>query len=292
MAQLLLGLPTAPGAADPMGHLLAANARYQAVAVAGSEVVGACVYVPSPGRCALILTPRLADWDDPTAARLVRTAAAMAAAGGSRLIQALTPAAGADRLAHVLQEAGLARLADLAYLRRPIEPREADALARGRFRWVRYRWLRSARFPETIRRTYGGSRDCPGLVGLRDVKDVMETHRRTGLFRPDAWHLAAEDGEPVGVVLVNTLQRRGEIVYLGVVPEARGRGVGKALVARAVRDTARLGFRHLGLACDTANEPAMRLYREAGFREVNRRMAWYVPRDALDGLAAEGRELT
>jgi len=73
-------------------------------------------------------------------------------------------------------------------------------------------------------------------------------------------------------------------VYLGVVPEARGRGIGAALLARTIRDTAEMGLPQVGLAVDTANAPAVRMYVAAGFREVRRRDAWFVSADELQRL--------
>ena len=54
---------------------------------------------------------------------------------------------------------------------------------------------------------------------------------------------------------------------IGVVGEARGRGVGRALLA-ALRELAReQGYRALSLSVDRQN-PARRLYERAGFRDA------------------------
>lgn len=90
------------------------------------------------------------------------------------------------------------------------------------------------------------------------------------------------------MALVNNFLGRGELVYLGVVPEARGRGIGRALLAQAIRDTAEMGLPQMGLAVDVANQPAVRLYEEAGFKEIRRRQAWFIPKEGLSALGAEG----
>jgi ribosomal protein S18 acetylase RimI-like enzyme len=87
--------------------------------------------------------------------------------------------------------------------------------------------------------------------------------------------------EAVGVVLASEVEGRGDLGYLGVVPEARGRGVGRALLGQAIRDTARMGLVALTLAVDTQNGPAWRLYAGAGFKEVRRRLVFFVPRERL-----------
>jgi len=194
------------------------------------------------------------------------------------------------------------RLAVLAYLRRPV--READARpvveSTSHYRartarpegivWKRWTAWRRRKFARTIARTYEGSLDCPAMAGLRTAQDALATHRATGIFRAWAWHLALEGGaghgtsrirarEAVGVVLVSEVEGRGDLVYLGVVPEARGRGVGRALLVQAIRDTARMGLPVLTVAVDTENGPAVRLYAGAGFKEVRRRMVFFVPKE-------------
>ena len=119
------------------------------------------------------------------------------------------------------------------------------------------------------------------MAGLRTAQDALATHRATGVFRAGTWHLALEGGEAVGVVLTSEVEGRGDLVYLGVVPEARGRGIGRALLGQAIRDTARMGLPALAVAVDTQNAPAVRLYERAGFKEVRRRLVFFVPKERL-----------
>jgi ribosomal protein S18 acetylase RimI-like enzyme len=238
------------------------------------------------GRCASLLAPRLERWDDETASRLIRESARGAAAEGARLIQAIAEPDDRGALGRVLERAGLERLAVLAYLRRKVAPSEAALEAPENLRFRRWAPWRRTRFAAVLERSYEGSLDCPAMAGLRTARDAIATHRATGLFRPGAWHLAIEGREPVGVVLVNVLQGRGDITYLGVVPEARQRGIGRALLAQAIRDTARMHLPVLGLAVDTENTPAVRLYTAAGFEEVRRRLVWFIPKERLDTLDA------
>ncbi|MGB2802681.1 MAG: GNAT family N-acetyltransferase, partial [Phycisphaerae bacterium] len=198
-----------------------------------------------------------------------------------RFIQAVAEPEGRSPLAHAIARAGMERLAVLAYLRRKVT--EADARTAGPkgIVWKRWTAWRRRKFARTIARTYEGSLDCPAMAGLRTAQDALETHRAASVFRAWAWHLAIEGGEAVGVVLASEVEGRGDLVYLGVVPEARGRGIGRALLGQAIRDTAQMGLPALAVAVDTQNGPAVRLYAGAGFKEVRRRLVFFVPKERL-----------
>ncbi len=64
-----------------------------------------------------------------------------------------------------------------------------------------------------------------------------------------------------------------EIVYAGLVPEARGHGYGLAMARHAawLASAARRG--RLVLAVDAANAPAVKMYERAGFVVWDRRRA-------------------
>jgi ribosomal protein S18 acetylase RimI-like enzyme len=55
-----------------------------------------------------------------------------------------------------------------------------------------------------------------------------------------------------------------EVIYLGLTPAARGRGLGRAAIRHAL-DLARGQATVLELAVDLRNTPAVRLYRSCGF---------------------------
>ncbi len=63
----------------------------------------------------------------------------------------------------------------------------------------------------------------------------------------------------------------GQRVYVSrliVKPEERRKGIGKALVEYAVRQAESMGFSELSIGVDIDNYPALRLYADAGFREI------------------------
>ena len=65
------------------------------------------------------------------------------------------------------------------------------------------------------------------------------------------------------------MPRTGEIAYLGLVPEARGRGFGQALILQGISAANRAGILNLGLSVDVRNSPAIQLYHDHLFRIYN-----------------------
>lgn len=95
------------------------------------------------------------------------------------------------------------------------------------------------------------------------------------LAEPDAFVLVAcEDGADLGYAVVAlhggpddtwvTGDRIAEVETLAVVPEARGRGIGTALLDRVDEELATLGVHDLRIAVVPANVAAMRFYERRG----------------------------
>jgi ribosomal protein S18 acetylase RimI-like enzyme len=143
-----------------------------------------------------------------------------------------------------------------------------------------------SRLTHVIRRTYVDTCDCPALDGVRRVEDVLEGYRAQGVWLPAHWYVVSEAGKDVGVLLLAAYPDTGnwELMYMGVVPEARGRGLGAKLLARALSDASAVDAERLVLAVDRENSPALAAYRAAGFREWDSRtvLAW-LERDSGDG---------
>ena len=95
---------------------------------------------------------------------------------------------------------------------------------------------------------------------------MREIRHKNG-FRPQATWLIAQDNEYIATIQgVAERFGCGAIQNVGVVPGHRSRGLGSALVLKALH-----GFRQTGLALarlevTAENEGAIRLYRRLGFR--------------------------
>lgn len=104
-----------------------------------------------------------------------------------------------------------------------------------------------------------------------------------------AWIAAGRDyGEvmPVGFAIGRIAADEAEVLTIGVLAEARDKGLGRRLI-EAVADKAKAsGAVRLHLEVSEANAAARHLYRALDFREVGRRHGYYVagkgvPADAL-----------
>lgn len=122
-------------------------------------------------------------------------------------------------------------------------------------------------FGDTLLATYDGTLDVPEACIDRPAAAILAGYRANQPDPPHWWLAADPSGRPVGLVLL-TVTGAGtmDLGYLGVVPAARGRGLGKELLRFAVRAADALGFADLSLSVDVRNEPALRLYRGHGFR--------------------------
>jgi mycothiol synthase len=110
-------------------------------------------------------------------------------------------------------------------------------------------------------------RDRPGFPGWEQDRWV-DWISDDDDFRP-AWSLlAAVDGADVGFIVADA---GGWIIQVGVVPAARGRGLGAALVAEAVRLMRAGGQAVITLNVNVNNPHAAALYRRLGFAQAGRR---------------------
>jgi ribosomal-protein-alanine N-acetyltransferase len=78
-----------------------------------------------------------------------------------------------------------------------------------------------------------------------------------------------------GFILSRLAAGEAEILSVAVAPARRGKGLARRLLDLHLRRLAGLSVRAVFLEVDEDNEPARRLYRRAGFREVGRRPGYY-----------------
>jgi len=244
--------------------------------------VAAAMTAVSPGRTAMIYHTPADECDRAVLGELLDRLSRTTLAAKVTFVQGLLPPTAADDAAALL-DARYVLLAHLIYLRRALA--DLPAPSPGPLVWETFRAGSERRLGEVIAETYVGSRDCPELLGLRPMADVVAAHKSTGVFRPRWWWLPTLGGECVGCLLLNELSARpaGDVVYLGVRPPWRRRGLGRAMIRHAMHALADEGLTELHLAVDASNVAAVRLYEAEGFGEVDRKDVYIRTPDAPDG---------
>lgn len=134
----------------------------------------------------------------------------------------------------------------------------------------------ATRFAEVIERTYAGSLDCPAFTGFRSGAEALESHRAAGVFDPTMWTLFEVEGRDAGVLLLAPQpdQKACELVYTGIVPEFRGRGLGKNLVEYALQRVRNRGDARMCLCVDSSNHYACAIYDALGIVVEGVRSVW------------------
>jgi GNAT superfamily N-acetyltransferase len=235
------------------------------------------------GRVASIHGPVVRGNHPQLAAKLARFGVEASTRLDITCIQALLPIDDAPKAA-ALTAAGFRHVADLLYLfgaadTWPSRPSESE---------LRFRTATQAELKPLIEQTYRGSLDCPAVDGLRTIEDVLAGYRATGIHQAEHWQVVTiaqgEGTRNVGCLLLadHPAADQMELVYMGIVPEERGRGWGSHLVRQAQWTVHSAGRKRLVLAVDEANQPAVRMYASCGLVSFDRMSLW------LHGVAGSG----
>ena len=88
-------------------------------------------------------------------------------------------------------------------------------------------------------------------------------------FRPDRLIFMKKDGRDLGFFWLKEHQLIGErvceIFVIGIIPSLQGEGLGKKILALALRQMISDGFNQAWVYTDESNERALKLYRSFGF---------------------------
>jgi ribosomal-protein-alanine N-acetyltransferase len=130
------------------------------------------------------------------------------------------------------------------------------------------------------------------LQAVTRINQVCLPENYTDFFFVDLARRFAEtfivaelNGEVVGYIMCRVevglsnlglggLHKRGHIVSVAVMPESRRKGVGEALVVKAMEGMRVYGAKHCFLEVRVTNEDAIRLYKKLGL-EVTRTIRGY-----------------
>jgi ribosomal protein S18 acetylase RimI-like enzyme len=240
-------------------------------------LLGALVCLPLRGASGLLWPPQVREgpWQRAVEDQLVQFAAGWLHQRGAKLAQALLPPDEAFLAAPLLRN-GFRHITRLYYLRHDLDLLPgADRQRGGKPDVVFLPYLGDTidRFHRTLLRTYVGTLDCPELNGVRGLAEIIDGHKAQGLHDPERWWLAEEAGRPVGAVLTADVPELAgwDLSYVGVVPEARGRGLGSLLTRKVLFEARAAAAGRVTLAVDVRNRPAWNLYVRLGFEPTEER---------------------
>jgi len=246
------------------------------VATREDRIVGAVWAQLLPGATATLWPPQLVEGEpETTAARLLESACELIERRGVRMAQALLDAR-LTETAQQLSEVGFEPLAELVYM----VSSEIDFLPsppRSPLRFETYSQQNRSRLIAVLEQTYHSTHDCPALNGVRPAGEVLAGYQATGVFDSRRWLIARAGDKDVGCLILTDHPgaEQWELVYMGVIPAARGNGFGRAMLQYAQWLTRQAGRPRLTLAVDKANAPARRMYEQQGFVPWDERSVYW-----------------
>lgn len=108
------------------------------------------------------------------------------------------------------------------------------------------------------------------------IEGLINDHDKAGLKACD------DDGKLIGYIGAAYVLDEAEIGNLCVLPEYRGKGTGRKLLASMIELLKSKGCSTVYLEVEETNVPAISLYEKFGFQKYNLRKDYYGPgRDAL-----------
>lgn len=142
----------------------------------------------------------------------------------------------------------------------------------------------------SLRTVPAGSAHAPVIAALHaacfddpwDEKAVLSLLAMPGAY---GWIALEDDEYPKGFLLLRVAADEAEILSIGVLAEARRKGVAGTLLKAAVDTSTGAAVMQMFLEVARDNDPAIGFYEEAGFRSVGIRKDYYQRSDGrVDAL--------
>jgi ribosomal protein S18 acetylase RimI-like enzyme len=240
----------------------------------GQTVVGAMAILPLAGATALVWPPQVVAGPQQHVieSRLVAAACDALRLGGCKFAQAMLTDSETPYVGPLLRH-GFTNITTLVYLQKDLRTEDHRNGEPTRLTYEVYPQTDTELFHQTLLQSYEGTGDCPELNDLRTIDEILASYRAVPGCRLERWWLARENGTAVGVLILIQLEESPtwELSYLGLVPAARGRGLGTELTRNAVAEARRGAAGRMTLTVDARNGPAARVYAAQGFEEFERR---------------------
>lgn len=156
---------------------------------------------------------------------------------------------------------------------------------------------------EWLKKLLSGGEPALSEATLRDAAAIARLHaasfrrgwsddeiERLLLDRDVLTHCVKTGRAFAGFIMSRRAAGEAEILSVAVAARRKGRGLARALLRLHLGRLAALGVKTVFLEVDENNQPALRLYRRAGFHEVGRRKDYYPGQRSADALVLR-REL-
>jgi len=128
-----------------------------------------------------------------------------------------------------------------------------------------------------------------------DTPELVEsTIQHLDWFMPPKGRLllGSVDDQPMGIACLKALTDSiGEIKRMYVRPEARNRGLGRALLDRLLEEARQIGYERIRLDSARFMTAAHKLYRTSGFREIEAYEGSEIPKEFQKNWIFMEREL-
>jgi len=255
-----------------------------------NHIIYTCFFETCPGRAVFILSdlpkidnPRIYDLQT----QVIHSLFQWAVDQGNNFVQIILDPDDHPRQ-KICSQMGFRQLTDLIYLHRSGDTQPANCAPPDNISWLTYDKSNHSLFKQLITQTLEDSLDSPELKKLRKLEDLISSLKTTDRFEPSYWRLLKckdssksnkknQQDEPAGTLLLAPTPQRDaiEIIYLGVVPQMRGKGLGKALLNEAVNLAKQTGVKSVLVSIDCRNNPARKLYEKFGFKSLLRRSVLY-----------------
>ncbi len=249
------------------------------VAERADERIGVVLAMPQPGKTALVWPPQVRGETHTEVARaLLAATTERLEAAGVLVAQALLESK-PGRVAELFRAAGFTLESMLLYMAASSDQfpqaRPGNLPAARGLAYEAYSSEDPDRMARVVEATYHGTLDCPGLNQVRAVEDVLAGYRAVGRFDAQRWLVVVHEGQDVGCLLLSEHPGTGrwELVYMGLVPAARGKGWGLEIVRHGQWFARQSGCEQMLLAVDANNQPAIDMYAQAGFKLWEQRLA-------------------
>jgi ribosomal protein S18 acetylase RimI-like enzyme len=133
-----------------------------------------------------------------------------------------------------------------------------------------------ASFDEQLRVERAGSEDMDDVARIiascfgMDETEMRRSVRKNIGSESDRYIIAKLDGVPIGALNLQLDEKGSGIYGFGVLPDHRGRGYGRQILAWTIQYALAEGRRPIILEVAPENERALGLYTSVGFRETHR----------------------